>query len=91
MGTDTMLADVMNETKAPLAPLSAKDRCDTRSCGARAYVHVGHADSFTFLSFCGHHYHDNELKLMAAGFAVVEDIREDLLLKSSDIVEAIGA
>lgn len=39
---------------ADLAPLSAADRCDSRDCGAQAYVRV-HLETGLELVFCGHH------------------------------------
>ncbi len=38
--------------RAPMAPLTADDRCDR--CGAQAYVQVELASSGVLL-FCGHH------------------------------------
>ena len=53
--------------------LTRHDRCDR--CGAQAFVKatLSTADGLELL-FCGHHFRDNELKLVAAG-AVVHDER----------------
>ncbi len=51
--------------------LTRQDRCDR--CGAQAYVQATLADDLELL-FCGHHYRDHEIKLIAAG-AVVHDER----------------
>jgi hypothetical protein len=90
MGTDTIAPEILAELGTVMDPLTAKDRCDTGACGARAYVRVG-IPAGTTLAFCNHHFGTSEIQLMSAGFEIVEDIRADLLLKSSDIEEAVGA
>jgi hypothetical protein len=63
-------------------PLTANDRCDTRSCGAQAYVRVTGVSGV--LLFCGHHYEqivNNAVgydKMMKFAFNV-EDNRESLI------------
>ena len=47
-------------TITPLEPLTANDRCD--SCGAQAYVQVFLQQGD--LLFCGHHFVENENKLL---------------------------
>ncbi len=58
---------------ATLPELTHADRCDR--CGAQAFVRatLPSVDGLDLL-FCGHHYRDHELKLIAAG-AVVRDER----------------
>ncbi len=60
-------------TVAPAADLTRADRCDR--CSAQAFVRavLPSADGLELL-FCGHHFRDHELKLIAAG-AVVHDQR----------------
>ena len=41
-------------TEANQLPLTGHDRCDTRECGAQAYVRVEFKSGS--LLFCGHHY-----------------------------------
>jgi hypothetical protein len=54
------------------AQLTRQDRCDR--CGAQAFVRAtlpsaGGLD----LLFCGHHFRDHELKLVAAGATIVDE------------------
>jgi len=53
------------------ADLTRADRCDR--CGAQAFVRavLPAADGLQLL-FCGHHYRDNELSLIAAGALVLD-------------------
>ena len=58
-------------TFAPAADLTRADRCDR--CNAQAFVRavLPAADGLELL-FCGHHYGDHELKLIAAGAVVLD-------------------
>ena len=49
--------------------LQVKDRCDR--CGAQALVRV-QMPSELLLDFCGHHYRQHELALMAQGADVIQ-------------------
>lgn len=67
---------------ALIVPLLPADRCDR--CTSQAHVRVRRAVATdprddTRLDFCGHHYHEHELALMAAGWHVEHDTRETLL------------
>lgn len=63
-------------TPTELTALTRADRCD--SCGAQAFVRatIPAADGLPLL-FCGHHFRDNELALVAAG-ATVHDERHHI-------------
>ena len=54
------------------ASLTQRDRCDR--CGAQAFVQatIPTADGMQLL-FCGHHFRDHELKLVAAGATIVDE------------------
>ena len=51
--------------------LTAHDRCDTRACGAQAYVRV-HVTPLLELLFCGHHWAEKRA-LMWDVFDVQDD------------------
>ena len=65
--------------KAITAPRHREEHPD---CGAtsRAYVLVQLPNGFD-LRFCKHHYEQKELALMQAGAVVLDDTREDLVVK----------
>lgn len=54
------------------ADLTRYDRCDR--CGARAFVRatIPSADGMELL-FCGHHFRDHELNLIAAGAGIHDE------------------
>jgi hypothetical protein len=61
------------------------DTCDR--CLANGHVHVQHESNSTLtLTFCGHHYTENEVNLVLAGFKVVSDTRSELLATASSTV-----
>ena len=51
--------------------LTAHDRCDTRACGAQAYVRV-HVTPLLELLFCGHHWTEKR-KVIGDVFDVQDD------------------
>ena len=51
--------------------LTAHDRCDTRACGAQAYVRV-HITPTLILLFCGHHWAEKR-KVIGDVFDVQDD------------------
>lgn len=55
--------------------MNANDRCDR--CGAQAYVRV--LLSGGDLLFCGHHFSQAEVPLMALDAEIVEDTRAELV------------
>ena len=67
--------EVVKETKE--RQLTLNDRCDSRSCGAAAYVKVTGVTGELF--FCGHHYNlivddpKGYEKIMAFGFEVLDE------------------
>ena len=62
----------MTVTTSPTATLTRQDRCDR--CGAQAYVRatLPGADGLALL-FCGHHFRNNELALLAAGAEILDE------------------
>ncbi len=67
------------ETEVPtVETLKVADRCD-ELCNAQAYVRVLLPLHGMELSFCKHHFEENELSLMAKGAVVIEDIRAQLV------------
>lgn len=70
------------ETQTKEWILDANDRCDTRNCGAQAYVKTSGVSGE--LLFCAHHYNkimDNEIgyeKMMKFAFNIVDE-RERLI------------
>lgn len=69
---DTMAGTVMTE---PAPPLTAHDRCDR--CGAQARVRV--MKEASELVFCLHHTNRMEAGLVAAGWSIVTDQRDELM------------
>lgn len=53
------------------------ERCDTRRCGARAYVKFENPECGYDLVFCAHHTGEYLDNLALAGFMITEDERED--------------
>jgi hypothetical protein len=58
------------DVETTAAVLTRQDRCDR--CGAQAYVKATLGDDLTLL-FCGHHFRDHELKLVASGAAILDE------------------
>ncbi len=57
-------------TAQPAIPdLTLMDTCD--QCGAAAYVRVAVTDA-RHLDFCGHHYAEHAMTLLAAGYRVLD-------------------
>ena len=57
-------------TAQPAIPdLTLTDTCD--QCGAAACVRVAVTDA-QHLDFCGHHYAEHEMALLAAGYRVLD-------------------
>lgn len=57
-------------------PLAVADRCD--QCGAQAFVHIREiplpdGSCLGDLLLCGHHYHDYEILLVAAGYEIQDE------------------
>ena len=62
----------MTATLTATELLTRRDRCDR--CGARAFVRAPLPGAGGLeLLFCGHHYRDHELKLIAAGAVVIDE------------------
>jgi hypothetical protein len=59
---------VDEKTEVEEVELKVSDRCD--SCGAQAFVYVKGLSGELY--FCGHHYNDNEEKLKAWAFTIVD-------------------
>lgn len=57
-------------------PSTLTGTCDT-GCNARALVLVSKPE-FGDLAFCGHHYHDFEIKLILGGFQISVDDRKSI-------------
>ena len=62
----TTVTDVPTSTTT----LTRQDRCDR--CGAQAYVRATLDDDLELL-FCGHHFRDHEVKLVASGAAITDE------------------
>ena len=60
----------------PIVALNAHDRCDTKACGAQAYVRF--EKNFQDLLFCHHHGNKVEKGLTDAGFFIIQDERANL-------------
>lgn len=60
------------DTTAPRPSFTAQDRCDTRDCGAQAYVRAIYGESDTYL--CLHHYRLGEQKLIRTADDIIFDI-----------------
>ncbi len=65
---------------ALLPPLTAHDRCDREPCGAQAYVSVQmRAEDKHPLLFCGHHFRDVQVAILAREpFAIRDDLAAQL-------------
>lgn len=61
------------------------ETCDR--CGFRAYVWLVNEEQFD-LTLCKHHFEQHEVALMAAGWAVLEDERAELLAPIKEEVPA---
>ena len=71
--TNTPIHDATIRSREQVAPnqLTAHDRCDTRACGAQAYVRV-HVTPLLELLFCGHHWAEKR-KVIGDVFDVQDD------------------
>ena len=65
-------------------PLSSLDLCDRDNGGAQAYVRLGKGNQDLLL--CKHHFELHELALLAQGFTVLQDTRDQLSKVASPIV-----
>lgn len=65
-------------------PLAVADRCD--QCGAQAFVRIHGVPLPTGLSgdllMCGHHFHESEILLVAAGYEI-QDERDRINIERS--------
>jgi hypothetical protein len=60
------------DTVAPRPSFTAQDRCDTRGCGAQAYVRAIYGESDLY--FCIHHYREREEKLIGTADDIIFDM-----------------
>ena len=63
--------------------LTAQDRCDSRSCGAQAYVKVTGVSGSLY--FCGHHY--NKIMDSATGYDKIMAFAYEVLDERERLIE----
>lgn len=75
-----MSATTLEKSASNLITLNNSDRCDR--CGAQAFVAVSMKSGAPLL-FCGHHFNENETKLIAQGGSLSADQRSTINAKPS--------
>ncbi len=80
MPIDTALTPVVDAPAAPVAALTAHDRCDR--CGAQAYLRAT-LPGGTELLFCGHHGNAHRPSLVGAGASIHDESDKLLVARES--------